>query len=196
MNKILVVLLAGVLTIIPDTAFGQRFGGDYGAAAGFWLLYIDPGIEASESFGRDLGNIAAMGGRLFFQTGRFRLGGAAFGGSFVDEGLNEAEYKVSGGLSAAGVTAEYLVVQQNLEVTLGGMFGGGTLNIEEQSDVTSGVETLRRRRQSIFMGYPWARVGYNPAPFINVGLELGYLLGTEGVGGPAIGLDILVGLIP
>jgi len=195
-NKVLVVLLAGMLTLVPDTAFGQRFGGDYGAAAGFWLLYINPGVDASESFGKDLGNIAALGGRLFFQTGRFRLGGAVFGGSFIDEGVNEAGFMVSGGISAAGITAEYLVVQQNLEVIFGGMFGGGTLNIEEQLDVTGGVETLRRRRQSIFIGYPWARIGYNPAPFINVGFELGYLLGTEGVGGPAIGLDILVGLIP
>jgi hypothetical protein len=144
-NKVLVVLFAGMLTLVPDTAFAQRFGGDYGAGAGFWLLYINPGVDASESFGKDLGNIAALGGRLFFQTGRFRLGGAAFGGSFVDEGVNEAGFKVSGGLSAAGVTAEYLAVQTNLEVIFGGMFGGGTLNIEEQLDVTSGVETLRRR---------------------------------------------------
>lgn len=196
MIRVVTLFLVGLFTLLPDSALAQRFGGDYGAAAGLWILYVDPRIEPDESFGRDLGGIVALGGRIFLQTGRVRLGAAAFAGSFSDEGLNEAGFEVSGRLSAGGFTAEYLVVQQNLEVIIGGLAGGGTLNIEELRDSSRDVETIRRRRESVFMGFPWVRVAYNLAPFVNVGLELGYLFGTQGVGGPAIGLDILVGLIP
>lgn len=197
MKRTLIPLLAGILTLLPgEGALAQRFGGDYGAAAGFWLLYLDTGVEPEESFGRDLGNVVAMGGRLFFQTGRVRLGGAFFGGSFANEGLNSDGFQVNGGLSAGGFTAEYLIHQQNLEVIVGGLVGGGTLNIEEQLAVSGDIETLRRRRESVFLAYPWARIAYNPAPFVNAGLEFGYLIGTQGVGGFGVGLDILVGLIP
>jgi hypothetical protein len=39
-------------------------------------------------------------------------------------------------------------------------------------------------------------VGYNPAPLVNAGLQLGYLIGTDDVGGVAVGIDVMVGLIP
>jgi hypothetical protein len=195
-NKLGGLLLIGILVLLPSLASAQRFGGDYGAAAGVWVLYVDPGVKPDESFGRDLGGVVAFGGRIFLQTGRVRLGGAAFGGGFTDQGLNAAGFDVSGGLSGGGVTAEYLVVQQNLEVALGGMLGGGTLNIEELLGVTGDVENINRRRDTLFLSYPWVRLGYNPAPFVNVGLEVGYMLGTQGVGGFSAGLDILVGLIP
>jgi hypothetical protein len=87
-------------------------------------------------------------------------------------------------------------VQQNLELSLGGMLGGGTLNVEELMGVSGDVESINRRRDTIVLGYPWARIGYNPAPFVNVGLQVGYLLATQGVGGFSVGLDIVVGLIP
>ncbi len=180
----------------PDAARAQRFGGEFGAAFGFWGAYIDPGIGPSRSFGRDLGQVAALGGRLFLQTGRVRLGAGAFGGGFTDEGANPGGFDVSGHLSAGGFTAEYLVVQQNVELAIGGMAGGGRLTIEELQDVTGDVETVVRRRHSIFVVYPWARLGYNPATLVNVGLELGYVAGSRGVGGFGVSLDVMVGLIP
>jgi hypothetical protein len=195
-NKSTILLLAFVGTLVPSTGYAQRFGGDYGAAAGLWVLFVDPGIDSEDSFDRDLGGVIAFGGRLFFQTGRVRLGGAFFGGGFTKEGVNGDGLDVSGGLSAGGFTAEYLAVQQNLELSLGGMLGGGTLNVEELMGVSGDVESINRRRDTIVLGYPWARIGYNPAPFVNVGLQVGYLLATQGVGGFSVGLDIVVGLIP
>ncbi len=196
MYRILPLLLACVITLLPRSAFAQRFGGDYGAAAGFWLVYVDLGINEDLSFGRDVGGAVMLGGRGFLQVGRVRLGGGAFGGGFTNEGLNESGNRVQGGLSAGGLTAEYLAVQQNLEVTLGGMVGGGVLTIEERISVSGDVEELRRYRDSMFVGYPWVRVGYNPAPFVNVGLQLGYFVGTGEAEGFAVGLDIMVGVIP
>ncbi|UCC73229.1 MAG: hypothetical protein JSV86_01295 [Gemmatimonadota bacterium] len=197
MNRAITLLAATVLLLQPELAFAQRFGGDFGGGGGFWLVYADVGIDEEVSFGRDVGAVVALGGRGFLQTGRVRLGGGAFGGGFVDEGVNEAGNRVQGGLSAGGFTAEYLVVQQNLEVSVGGMVGGGVLTIEELSGTgPDGVEDLRRRRKTMFVGYPWVRLGYNPAAFVNVGLQLGYLAGTEDVGGFAVGLEIMAGLIP
>ena len=188
------VLLGLLLTGGP--AYAQRFGGDYGGGGGVWLVYVAPDIETERSFERDVGGVVAIGGRGFLQTGKVRLGGGAFGGGFTDEGLNGAGNKVKGGLSAGGFIAEYLAVQQNLEVTVGGLLGGGVLTIEESLGTSGDVEDLRRRRDTIFVGYPWVRVGYNPAPFVNAGLQLGYLLGTDDVGGVAVGIDVMVGLIP
>jgi hypothetical protein len=195
-SKSTILLLAFILTLVPSSSYAQRFGGDYGAAAGVWVLFVDPGVDSEDSFGRDLGGVIAFGGRLFFQTGRVRLGGAFFGGGFAKEGVNAAGFDVSGGLSGGGFTAEYLAVQHNLELSLGGMVGGGTLNVEELLGVSSDVESINRRRDTVVLGYPWARLGYNPAPFVNVGLEVGYMLGTQGVGGFSVGFDIFVGLIP
>lgn len=196
MNRAIVATLAGVLLLTPESAFAQRFGGDYGGGGGFWLVYAGLGIETDRAFGRDVGGVVALGGRGFLQTGVVRLGGGAFGGGFVDKGLNSTGNRVQGGFSAGGFTAEYLVVQRNLELIIGGMAGGGILTIEEVVSVSGGVEDLRRRRETMFVGYPWVRVGYNPAPFINVGLQLGYMVGTQEVGGFAAGLDFMVGLIP
>jgi hypothetical protein len=196
-NRAITLLLASaVLLILPDPASAQRFGGDFGGCGGFWLVYADLGIDADRSFGRDVGGVITLGGRGFLQTGKVRLGGGAFGGGFVDKGQNSAGNSVQGGFSAGGFTAEYLIVQQNLELVIGGMAGGGVLTIEEIVSVSGEVEDLRRRKESMFVGYPWVRVGYNPAPFINVGLQLGYMVGTQDVGGFAMGLDIMAGLIP
>lgn len=197
MNRAITLLLAsGVFLLLPESACAQRFGGDFGGGGGFWLVYADLGIDADRSFGRDVGGVVALGGRGFLQTGRVRLGGGAFGGGFVDEGSNSGGNRVQGGFSGGGFTAEYLVVQRNLELAVGGMAGGGVLTIEEIVGVSGEVEELRRRRESMFLGYPWLRVSYNPAPLINVGLQLGYMAGTQEVGGFAIGLDIMAGLIP
>lgn len=197
MKRAITLLLSSVVfLLLAGPAHAQRFGGDFGGGGGFWLVFADLGIDSDRSFGRDVGGVVTMGGRGFLQTGKVRLGGGAFGGGFVDEGLNGTGNRVQGGFSAGGFTAEYLVVQQNLELVIGGMAGGGVLTIEEIVSVSSDVETLRRRREPMFVGYPWVRVGYNPAPFINVGLQLGYITGTQDVGGFAIGLDISAGLIP
>ncbi|NIN73272.1 MAG: hypothetical protein GTO46_15380 [Gemmatimonadetes bacterium] len=197
MKRAVTLLLASVvLLLLPESASAQRFGGEFGGGGGFWLVYADLGIDVDRSFGHDVGGVVTLGGRGFLQTGKVRLGGGAFGGGFVDEGLNSAGNRVQGGFSAGGFTAEYLIVQQNLELVIGGMAGGGVLTIEEIVIVSGGVEDLRRRRESMFVGYPWVRVGYNPAPFINVGLQLGYVAGTQDVGGFAIGLDVMAGLIP
>ncbi len=197
MNRAITLLLASaVLLILPEPASAQRFGGDFGGGGGFWLVYADLGIDADRSFGRDVGGVITLGGRGFLQTGKVRLGGGAFGGGFVDKGQNSAGNSVQGGFSAGGFAAEYLIVQQNLELVIGGMAGGGVLTIEEIVSVRGEVEDLRRRKESMFVGYPWVRVGYNPAPFINVGLQLGYMVGTQDVGGFAMGLDIMAGLIP
>jgi hypothetical protein len=186
--------------LLPGSAFAQRFGGDFGGAVGFWLLYVDPGIEENRSFGRDVGDVVAFGGRGFLQTGRVRLGGGGFGGSFSCEGLNESGNRVQGGLSGGGFVAEYLLVQRNLELAVGGLAGGGVVTIEELLPPEVGdsgdVERLRRRREGIFIGYPWVRLGYNPAPLVNAGLQLGYLVGSEDVGGFAVSIDVLVGIIP
>lgn len=180
----------------PEIASAQRFGGQFGGGAAFWVVYVDPGVDAGESFDRDIGDVVGLGGRAFFQTGRFRLGGGFFSGGFTDEGPNEIGNIVSGGLSAGGFIAEYLVVQQNFEVAVGGLAGGGALTVEESLLTEDGVEALLRRRTGFFAGYPWVRAGYNLAPFVNVGLELGYFIGTNDVGGFAAGLDVVVGLIP
>ena len=196
MKKILAIGVGSLLFLQAETAFSQRLGGDFGGGGQFWVLYIDPGIDVDRSFGRDVGGVTAIGGRGFLQTRRVRLGGGGFGGSFSDEGLNEDGNRVQGGLSAAGFTAEYLAVQQDLEVAVGALLGGGVLSLEERLSVSGDVEELRRRRDAIFVAYPWVRLGYNPAPFVNVGLQLGYFVGTEDVGGFAIGLEVGVGLIP
>ncbi len=197
MNRTITLLLASaVLLILPEPASAQRFGGDFGGGGGLWLVYADLGIDEDRSFGRDVGGVITLGGRGFLQTGKVRLGGGAFGGGFVDKGQNTAGNSVQGGFSAGGFTAEYLIVQQNLELVIGGMVGGGVLTIEEIVSVSGEVEDLRRRKESMFVGYPWVRLGYNPAPFINVGLQLGYMAGTQDVGGFAVGLDIMAGLIP
>lgn len=190
--------VVAAVALAPGSAFGQRFGGDFGGAVGFWLVYVDPGVDSEQSFGRDLGGVAALGGRAFLQTGRVRLGGGAFGGSFTDEGQNSSGFDVSGRLTAGGFVAEYLLVQRNVELAVGGLAGGGVLTLEEllDVDVTGDVETLRRRSEGVFVGYPWLRLGYNPAPFVNVGLQVGYLLGSEGVGGFAAGIDVAAGIIP
>ncbi|NIR42613.1 MAG: hypothetical protein GWN99_01875 [Gemmatimonadetes bacterium] len=198
MRKPLAILITIVVAIAlhPGSASGQRFGGQFGGGAAFWLVYIDPGLEAGESFNRDVGNVVGIGGRAFFQTGRFRLGGGAFGGSFTDAGLNSAGNEVDGGMSGGGFIAEYLIVQRNVELAVGGMAGGGVVTVEERISVAGDVEELRRRRESTFAGYPWVRLGYNLAPFVNAGLHLGYFIGTSGVGGFGAGIDITVGLIP
>lgn len=188
--------IASVLTLLPATASAQRFGGQFGGAGGFWLVFVNPDVGEDRSFGLDLGGVIGLGGRGFLQTGRVRLGGGAFGGGFIDEGLNPAGNEVEGSFSAAGFTFEYLAYQQNLEVTVGGLVGGGSLTLEERLGSAGGVDSLRRRQDTIFIGYPWARVGYNLAPFANAGIQLGYLFGTRDIGGFAIGLDVLVGLIP
>ena len=194
----LAVLMA--LLALPGTASAQRFGGDFGGAGGFWAVYVSPGLESDRTFGRDVGGAAALGGRGFLQTGRVRLGGGAVGGSFVDEGQNPDGNRVQGGLSFGGFTAEYLAVQQNVEVAVGGMIGGGVLTLEEllpaEPDDDADVERLRRREEAVFAGYPWVRLGYNAAPFVNAGLQVGYLLGGGDVSGFAVGIDITVGLIP
>lgn len=195
-RRIVTGLALAALLLFPGMAQAQRFGGDFGGGGGFWLLYVDPGVETEGSFGRDIGQVVALGGRGFLQTGRIRLGGGGFGGSFTDEGLNADDNRVTGGLSGGGFTAEYLLVRRNAELLIGGLLGGGSLTIEERLSVDGDVDTLRRRRDTIFVGYPYLRGGYNPAPFVNVGLQLGYLIGTEGVGGFAVGLDILVGIVP
>ncbi|KPK82366.1 MAG: hypothetical protein AMS25_02770 [Gemmatimonas sp. SM23_52] len=200
MRRLSTLLLCCWLILLPGSAFAQRFGGDFGGAVGFWLLYVDPGIEEDRSFGRDVGGVVAFGGRGFLQTGRVRLGGGGFAGSFSCEGLNESSNRVQGGLSGGGFVAEYLLVQRNLELTVGGLAGGGVVTIEELLPPEMGdlgdIERLRRRRDGIFIGYPWVRLGYNPAPFVNAGLQLGYLIGSEDVGGFAVSLDVLVGIIP
>jgi len=199
-RRLSTLLLCCWLILLPGSAFAQRFGGDFGGAVGFWLLYVDPGIEEDRSFGRDVGGVVAFGGRGFLQTGRVRLGGGGFAGSFSCEGLNESSNRVQGGLSGGGFVAEYLLVQRNLELTVGGLAGGGVVTIEELLPPEMGdlgdIERLRRRRDGIFIGYPWVRLGYNPAPFVNAGLQLGYLIGSEDVGGFAVSLDVLVGIIP
>lgn len=200
MRRLATLFLSCCLVLLPASAYGQRFGGDFGGAVGFWLLYVDPGIEEDRSFGRDVGSVLGVGGRGFLQTGRVRLGGGGFGGSFISEGLNESGHKVDGALSGGGFIAEYLLVQRNLELTVGGFAGGGVLTLveflpPEPGDVGD-VERLRRRRQTLFIGYPWVRLGYNPAPFVNAGLQLGYLIGSEDVGGFAASIDVLVGIIP
>ena len=199
MNRTMTLLWVVALFLSPRAAWAQRFGGDYGVGGGLWLVYVDVGVEAGRSFGRDVGGVVALGGRGFLQTGKVRLGGGAFGGGFTDEGPS-ADGRVEGGLSAGGFTAEYLVVQRNLEVTVGGMAGGGVLTIEELLPAEVGdpvdVDRLRRRRETMFVGYPWVRVGYNPAPFVNVGLQLGYLVGNDDVDGFAVGLEVNAGLIP
>lgn len=192
------LLAASVVVSAPTPSVAQRFGGDYGGAFGLWIVYGEPGLDAERSFGRDLGGLAAVGGRIFFQTGRARLGLGGFSGAFVSDGPNQAGNQVQGGLTTGGFIAEYLVVQQNLEVALGGMLGPGRLSVEEVLIQAGGdgIENLDRDRDTIIVGYPWARVGYNPMPFVNVGLELGFLIGGEGIGGPAGGVEIMVGLIP
>jgi hypothetical protein len=192
----LFLLVAAAVTLTPTAALAQRFGGDYGGAVGLWLMYADPGIDAQDSFGRDLGGVAGIGGRLFFQKNRLRLGLGGFTGGFIDDGLNDAGNQVQGGLSAGGFIAEYLIVQQNLEVAAGAMAGPGLVSLEEILDAGEDIENLDRRRYTFVAGYPWVRLGYNPMPFVNVGLELGYFFGSEGVGGFAGGIDVLVGLIP
>lgn len=200
MNRLPTLLLAVALLLAPGTASAQRFGGDFGGGAGFWLVYADLGLDEDRTFGHDVGGVVGLGGRGFLQTGKVRLGGGAFGGGFSDEGLNSDGNRVQGGLSAGGFTAEYLVVQRNVEVIVGGMAGGGVLTIEQVLPPETGdpvdVERLQRRRDTMFIGYPWVRLGYNPAPFVNVGLQLGYLVGTDDVGGFAIGLEVMAGLIP
>jgi hypothetical protein len=195
-KRVLFLTAVFVLFFQPGSAFAQRFGGQFGGAGGFWMLLIDPGVPTGESFGRNIGEVLAFGGRGWLQTGKIRLGGGAFGGGFTDEGLNEAGNEVGGGLAAGGFTAEYLVIQRNVEVIAGALFGGGVVTIEERLGVTGDVEQLLRRQTSFLTSYPWVRVGYNPAALVNVGLELGYMFGTNGVGGPALGLDVMIGLIP
>ena len=131
-----------------------------------------------------------------FYHGLLCLGAGFFGGGFTNEGPNESGNKVDGRLSSGGFIAEYLALQKNFEVALGGMAGGGVITVEEHISSTGDVELLRRRRTSYFAAYPWVRLGYNPAPFVNVGLDLGYYFGTNDVGGFAASLDIVVGLIP
>jgi hypothetical protein len=195
-NTLAVAISFAVLFSVPNKAEAQRFGGQFGGGAAFWLVYVDPGIDTEQSFGRDIGNVAALGARAFFQTGRVRLGAGFFGGGFTDEGTNESGNKVEGSLSSGGFIAEYLALQKNFEIALGGMAGGGVITVEEHISSTGDIESLLRRRTSYFAAYPWARFGYNPAPLVNVGLEFGYYLGTNDVGGFAASLDIVVGLIP
>lgn len=190
------LFVVGALLLGPSDAPAQRFGGQYGVGAGFWMLYLDPGVDAERAFGRGVGNVVALGGRGFVQLGRVRLGGGGFAGGFTDEGLNPAGNPVEGRLSGGGFTAEYLVVQQNFELIVGGMAGGGALTIEEELSSSGGVDELRRRQDTIFLGYPWVRAGYNVAPFVNVGFQLGYLVGGNDVDGFAASIDIVVGLIP
>lgn len=194
-HRRLALALALIFTL-PGSGFAQRFGGQFGGAAGFWLVYVSPDVESTRSFDKDVEGVLAVGGRAFVQTGRVRLGGGGFDGSFTGEGLNPSGNDVSGGLSAAGFIAEYLLVRQDVEVAIGGMAGGGVLTIEERLGVTGDVETLNRRRDTVFVGFPWVRLGYNPAPFVNVGLQLGYLYASEDVGAFSLGIDVLVGLIP
>ncbi len=90
-------------------------------------------------------------------------------------------------------------MQQNVELSVGALAGGGTLTVEAVIPATglpADVERLDRKRQAIFVGYPWVRASYNPAPFVNAGIQLGYLFGSEGVGGFALAIDVLAGLIP
>lgn len=195
MWKVLPLMLAlGLLW--PTDGRAQRFGGYYGGAGGFWLMYVAPDIPADRSFDRELGDVVTLGGRGFVQVGRVRLGGGGLGGSFTDEGLNEAGNRVSGSLSMGGFTAEYLVVQQDYEIAVGGLAGGGRFELEERLSLDGDVERLNRRSEGIFVGVPWVRVAYNPAPFVNAGLQVGYVVGSEGFDGFAIGLDIVAGLIP
>lgn len=198
LSKGLLLFAVGVggLLLDPAGAAAQRFGGQYGVAGGFWMLYVDPGVDEARSFGRDVGGVVALGGRGFVQLGRVRLGGGGFGGSFTDEGLNAVGDVVEGGLSGGGFTAEYLAIQQNFELIVGAMVGGGSLTIEEIQSSMGGVDQLLRRRDTIFLGYPWVRAGYNLAPFVNAGVQLGYLIGSNDVDGFAVGIDIVVGLIP
>lgn len=195
MSRVLALaLFMGVVQATP--AFAQRFGGQFGGAAGFWLTYVAVDVRTDRSLGRDLGGVITLGARAFFQTGRVRLGGGGFGGSFTDEGPNAAGNPVSGSLSAGGFTAEYLVLQRDVEIALGGLAGGGVLTIEEQVSRTGDVEQINRRRDTIFVGFPWVRLGWNAAPFVNIGLHLGYMYGSEDVGGFTVGIDVLAGLIP
>lgn len=199
-DRYLALALVGALFLITDTAAAQRFGGDFGVAGGFWTVYVNPDVDADRSFDRDLDGVVALGGRGFLQTGRVRLGGGAAGGSFTDEGLNAAGNRVEGSLSFGGFTAEYLAVQQNFELSFGAMIGGGKLTTEELLPAQVGddpdVERLRRREEAIFAGYPWVRAAYNPAAFVNAGIQVGYFVGSENVGGFAIGIDVALGLIP
>lgn len=194
-NLIYLAIILGILAFPRDGA-AQRFGGQFGGAGGIWALYVAPDVEDEFSFDRDLGGLILIGGRGFLQVGRIRLGGGGFGGSFTDEGLNPAGNDVTGGLGGGGFTAEYLLVQRDYEVAVGGLIGGGSYTFEERLSLDGDVETLNRRQRSIFIGMPWARAGYNLAPLVNAGLQIGYLIGSEDVGGFSIGLDIVVGLIP
>lgn len=191
--------LASVVCLLvaqADRAEAQRFGGQFGAAGGFWLQYLVADVGDDRNFGRDLGDLVLVGGRGFIQSGRVRLGGGGFGGAFVDEGVNEAGNEVTGGFSGGGLIIEYLIRQQDLELLVGGLIGGGTLNIEERISVTGNVETVNRVRDTLFIGQPWVRVGYNLAPFLNTGVQIGYLIGTQGFDGFSLGIDITAGLIP
>lgn len=196
MNRTFALVLGLTLTLLPEPALAQRFGGQIGGAGGFWLLYIVPNIDADQSFGRDLGNVVTLGARAFAQLERVRIGGGVFGGSFTNEGLNSAGNEVSGSVSAGGFTAEYLFLRKNVELALGGLAGGGVVTIEERLNVTGDVETLNRRKDSMFVGLPWVRLAYNAAPFVNLGLELGYFIGTADFDGFTAGIDVMVGLIP
>lgn len=191
-----VILAVVTLLTMATEARAQRFGGQFGAAGGVWLLYVAPDVESDRAFGRELGDILAIGGRGFLQLGRVRLGGGGFGGSFTDEGLNPDGNDISGGLSGGGFTAEYLLVQKEWEIGVGGFLGGGNLTIEERLGVEGDVENLNRRQRTIFIGIPSVRAAYNLAPFVNAGLQVGYLAGSEGVDGFTLGLDVVVGLIP
>lgn len=196
MIKNFALALSLIVFLPPTSASAQRFGGQFGGAIGFWLTYVAVDLEPDRSFGRDLGGVITLGARGFFQTGRVRLGVGVFGGGFADEGLNTSGNDVSGGLSAGGFTAEYLIVQKNIEFAVGGLAGGGTLTIEEQLSREGDVEQLNRRTDTMFVGYPWVRFGWNLAPFVNIGLQAGYLYGSEDFDGFSIGLDVMAGLIP
>lgn len=191
------LILALVLSALwPSRALAQRFGGQYGGGGGFWMQYLAPNLDAKDGFGRDLGGAVTLGGRGFVQIGRVRLGGGGFGGGFTGEGVNGAGNEVTGGVSGGGFIAEYLVLQRNLEVAVGGLAGGGSFSVEERLAVEGDVETLHRRKKSVFIGQPWVRVAYNLAPFVNAGLQLGYLIGSRDLHGVSVGLDVLIGLFP
>ncbi len=196
MVRSLACTLALVALALPEQAHAQRFGGQFGGGGGFWMMVLVPDIAESRSFDRDLGAVVGFGGRGFIQTGRVRLGGGGFGGSFTDEGLNPADNRVSGGLGVGGFTAEYLLMRRNIEVIVGALLGGGELTLEERVGFDGDVEILNRREESIVVGLPWLRVGYNAAPLVNLGLQVGYLVGSEDVEAFAVGIDVLVGLIP
>jgi len=197
------IFLVPIFIVFSLTCFAQQgqffdapFGGGIGYVPAWYIPNLDPVNNEITTAGLpelSTSGFYSSGGAGFIYIGfvkHLRIGGMGFGGSKSSSQDNrEVVYSLGGG----GVTVEYtLPFIKNFGVSVGGVLGGGTLQLniyrnasqytwegiwEELSDPETTSENYSRKLENSFwMFTPTLNIDYPIYRFVSLRLGVGYQL--------------------